>query len=126
MPRIELLDPTRNGRSADHLVGQEEAIHQIVTADSRLSVPGAYRLPKDSHRRGNRRTYPGQRPDSPRRLHSREPRGRVGCSHVWTGTRSFAIVRSGKRRGIGGSALFRLEGRVSIVREISFPETAEC
>ncbi len=65
MPRIELLDPTRNGRSADHLVGQEEAIHQIVTADWRLSVPG-------------------------------------------------------------GSALFRLEGRVSIVREISFPETAEC
>src|SRR6202171_5218057 len=38
MPRIELLDPTQNGRSAEHLesklghliVGQEEAIHQIV------------------------------------------------------------------------------------------------
>jgi ATP-dependent Clp protease ATP-binding subunit ClpB len=40
MPRIALLDPTRNGRPAAHLenklghliVGQEEAIHQIVRA----------------------------------------------------------------------------------------------
>src|SRR2546427_13141930 len=40
MPRIELLDPTQNGRSAEHLenklrhlvVGQDEAIHQIVRA----------------------------------------------------------------------------------------------
>jgi ATP-dependent Clp protease ATP-binding subunit ClpA len=40
MPRIELLDPTQNGRPAEHLenrlrqliVGQEEAIHQIVRA----------------------------------------------------------------------------------------------
>src|ERR1700681_53518 len=40
MPRIALLDPTRNGRPAEHLenklghliVGQEEAIHQIVRA----------------------------------------------------------------------------------------------
>src|ERR1700730_4152042 len=40
MPRIELLDPTQNGRQAEHLenklghliVGQEEAIHQIVRA----------------------------------------------------------------------------------------------
>ncbi len=40
MPGIELLDPTQNGRSANHLenklgqliVGQEEAIHQIVRA----------------------------------------------------------------------------------------------
>src|SRR5216683_2953775 len=40
MPGIELLDPTRNGRPAEHLenklrhliVGQEEAIHQIVRA----------------------------------------------------------------------------------------------
>ena len=38
MPRIELLDPTQNGRPAEHLenklrhlvVGQDEAIHQIV------------------------------------------------------------------------------------------------
>src|ERR1700688_3699685 len=40
MPRIELLDPTQNGRPAEHLenklghliVGQDEAIHQIVRA----------------------------------------------------------------------------------------------
>src|SRR5436309_856524 len=40
MPRIEVLDPTQNGRPAEHLenklrhliVGQEEAIHQIVRA----------------------------------------------------------------------------------------------
>jgi ATP-dependent Clp protease ATP-binding subunit ClpA len=40
MPRIELLDPTQNGRQAEHLenklgkliVGQDEAIHQIVRA----------------------------------------------------------------------------------------------
>src|SRR6202163_1033594 len=40
MPRIALLDPTRNGRPAEHLesklghliVGQDEAIHQIVRA----------------------------------------------------------------------------------------------
>src|ERR1700676_1503899 len=40
MPRIAILDPTRNGRPAEHLegklghliVGQEEAIHQIVRA----------------------------------------------------------------------------------------------
>ena len=40
MPRIELLDPTLKGRSAEHLeyelrhriVGQDEAIHQIVRA----------------------------------------------------------------------------------------------
>jgi ATP-dependent Clp protease ATP-binding subunit ClpB len=40
MPRIELLDPTLNGRQAEHLesklrhliVGQDEAIHQIVRA----------------------------------------------------------------------------------------------
>ena len=40
MPRIELLDPTQNGRPAEHLenklrhliVGQDEAIHQIVKA----------------------------------------------------------------------------------------------
>src|SRR3989441_2824859 len=40
MPRIELLDPTQNGRPAEHLenklrhliVGQEEAVHQIVRA----------------------------------------------------------------------------------------------
>src|ERR1700693_4067560 len=40
MPRIELLDPTQNGRPAGHLesklghliVGQDEAIHQIVRA----------------------------------------------------------------------------------------------
>jgi hypothetical protein len=40
MPRIELLDPTQNGRPAEHLenklgylvVRQEEAIDQIVTA----------------------------------------------------------------------------------------------
>src|SRR5712675_2490058 len=40
MRRIELLDPTRNGRPAEHLenklghliVGQQEAIHQIVRA----------------------------------------------------------------------------------------------
>jgi ATP-dependent Clp protease ATP-binding subunit ClpB len=40
MPRLELLDPTQNGRLAEHLVnklrqlivGQEEAIHQIVRA----------------------------------------------------------------------------------------------
>ena len=40
MPRIALLDPTRNGRPAEHLenklghliVGQQEAIHQIVRA----------------------------------------------------------------------------------------------
>jgi ATP-dependent Clp protease ATP-binding subunit ClpB len=40
MPRITLLDPTRNGRPAEHLenklghfiVGQQEAIHQIVRA----------------------------------------------------------------------------------------------
>src|ERR1700675_615403 len=40
MPKIELLDPTQNGRLAEHLenklrhliVGQEEAIHQIVRA----------------------------------------------------------------------------------------------
>src|SRR5216683_882678 len=40
MPRIELLDPTRNGRPAEHLenklcrliVGQDEAIRQIVRA----------------------------------------------------------------------------------------------
>src|SRR5437016_8961184 len=40
MPRIELLDPSQNGRPADHLgsnlghliVGQDEAIHQIVRA----------------------------------------------------------------------------------------------
>jgi ATP-dependent Clp protease ATP-binding subunit ClpA len=40
MPRLELLDPTRTGRQADDLenrlghiiVGQEEAIHQIVRA----------------------------------------------------------------------------------------------
>src|SRR6266699_5737381 len=40
MPRIEVLDPTQNGRPAEHLenklrhliVGQDEAIHQIVRA----------------------------------------------------------------------------------------------
>jgi ATP-dependent Clp protease ATP-binding subunit ClpB len=40
MPGIELLDPTQNGRAAAHLenklrhlvIGQYEAIHQIVTA----------------------------------------------------------------------------------------------
>src|SRR5882762_6708562 len=40
MPRIELLDPTQNGRQAEHLenklgklvVGQDEAIYQIVRA----------------------------------------------------------------------------------------------
>jgi ATP-dependent Clp protease ATP-binding subunit ClpA len=40
MPRVELLDPTQNGRQAEHLenklrhlvVGQDEAIHQIVRA----------------------------------------------------------------------------------------------
>src|SRR5882762_8135485 len=40
MPRIEFLDPTQNGRPAEHLesklghliVGQDEAIHQIVRA----------------------------------------------------------------------------------------------
>src|SRR5258707_10786680 len=40
MPRIALLDPTRNGRPAEHLenklghliVGQQEAIHQILRA----------------------------------------------------------------------------------------------
>src|SRR5438270_4780078 len=40
MPRIEMLDPTQNGRQAEHLenklrhlvVGQDEAIHQIVRA----------------------------------------------------------------------------------------------
>src|SRR5260370_16907 len=40
MPRIELLNPTQNGRPAEHLenklrhliVGQEEAVHQIVRA----------------------------------------------------------------------------------------------
>src|ERR1700680_1742521 len=40
MPRIELLDPTQNGRPAEHLesklghliVGQDEAIHHIVRA----------------------------------------------------------------------------------------------
>ena len=40
MRRIELLDPTQNGRQAEHLenklghliVGQDEAIHQIVRA----------------------------------------------------------------------------------------------
>jgi ATP-dependent Clp protease ATP-binding subunit ClpA len=40
MPRIELLDPTQNGRPAEHLesklghlvIGQDEAIHQIVRA----------------------------------------------------------------------------------------------
>jgi ATP-dependent Clp protease ATP-binding subunit ClpB len=40
MPRLELLDPTQNGRLAEHLenklrqriVGQDEAIHQIVRA----------------------------------------------------------------------------------------------
>src|ERR1700687_4371252 len=40
MPRIELLDPTRNGRPAENLenklrhliVGQDEAIHEIVRA----------------------------------------------------------------------------------------------
>src|SRR6202790_1379999 len=41
MPRIELLDPTQNGRQAEHLenklrrlvIGQDEAIHQIVRAN---------------------------------------------------------------------------------------------
>ena len=40
MPRIELLDPTKSGRPAEHLentlrhlvIGQDEAIHQIVRA----------------------------------------------------------------------------------------------
>jgi ATP-dependent Clp protease ATP-binding subunit ClpA len=41
MPRIELLDPTQNGRQAEQLenklrrlaIGQDEAIHQIVKAN---------------------------------------------------------------------------------------------
>src|SRR5712675_406349 len=40
MPRMELLDPSQNGRQAEHLknqlrhlvIGQDEAIHQIVRA----------------------------------------------------------------------------------------------
>jgi hypothetical protein len=76
MPRITLLDPTKTGRQAEDLedklrhfvVGQEEAIHEIVSlpdspggtvsgrpADRKSSVPGTDGLRKDSHRRGNRR-----------------------------------------------------------------------
>jgi ATP-dependent Clp protease ATP-binding subunit ClpA len=76
MPRIELLDPTRNGRPAKHLenklrhliVGQDEAIHQIVRAYQthvaglspigrpigNFSLPGANGLRNDSHGRGDR------------------------------------------------------------------------
>ena len=77
MRRIELLDPTQSGRSAEHLenklrdlvVGQDEAIRQIVTAYQThlagLSPVGrpignflllaVYRLWKNSHCRGDPR-----------------------------------------------------------------------
>ena len=77
MPKLTLLDPNKTGRQAEDLenqlrnlvVGQDEAIHQIVRAyqthvaglspvrpaDRKLSVPGAYRLWKNSRRRGDRR-----------------------------------------------------------------------
>src|SRR6266481_8397353 len=42
----------------------------------------------------------GQRPDSPRRLHPREPRRGVRCSDVWPGTRCDASVGSSKPRGM--------------------------
>src|SRR6266853_4790061 len=73
------------------------------------------------------------------RLHS-QWRGKWKCQepNYWIplGTEGRRTISLDKRKQIvtadwrlsvpGGSALFRLEGRVSIVREISFPETAEC
>ena len=72
MSKLALLDPTKTGRQAESLerqlhhliVGQEEAIHQIVRAyqthvagtvsggptDRKLSVSGADRLRKNTHR----------------------------------------------------------------------------
>jgi hypothetical protein len=42
----------------------------------------------------------GQRPNSPRRLHSHNLRGGVGRSYVWPRTGSLTSVGNGKPRGI--------------------------
>ena len=73
MPRLTLLDPTKTGKQAEDLenqlhhfiVGQEEAIHQIVRAyqtylaglspvgQSETFVFGAYGFRKNPDRRGS-------------------------------------------------------------------------
>jgi hypothetical protein len=78
MPRLASLDPTKTGRSAEHLankpsqlvVGQDEAIQQIVRAYQthvaglspvsqpigNFLFPGANRLRKNSYRGGDCRS----------------------------------------------------------------------
>ena len=77
MPRLALLDPTKTGRQAEDLenklrrlvVGQDDAIHQIVRAyqtheaglssgqpdRSETFCSWGLRAPENSHRRGHRR-----------------------------------------------------------------------
>src|SRR5580704_128198 len=44
----------------------------------------------------------GKRPDLPRRLHPREPRGWLACSPVWPGTRTRTSAGNRKPRSIEG------------------------